>query len=307
MVKSDSAASSVGRACPACQAIDYSKRGTKAGFDILVCRRCKTLFLAKLPDAENSKSYQNYYTETNLTVPDFINQRMDEIIKGFSSFRDNGRLLDVGFGAGTLLKAARRAGWKPFGVDVSPNACEQASSLGLQVFCGTLEAANYPDNVFDVVTASEFLEHVPEPKRDLREIARVLRPGGLLWMTTPHARAFSAFILGLKWSVVRPPEHLQLFSILGAKRMLEQNGLRCLCVATEGVNPYELILGLRANRIENSDVLNERVLPGYQLNEALLSSKKRRLLRTVLNTILNLSRSGDSLKIWAQKKETITS
>lgn len=307
MVKSDSAASSVGRACPACQAIDYFKRGTKAGFDILVCRRCKTLFIAKLPDAESSKNYQNYYTETNLTVPDFINQRLDEIIKGFSRFRDNGRLLDVGFGAGTLLKAARRAGWKPFGVDVSPNACDQASSLGLEVFCGTLEAANYPDNVFDVVTASEVLEHVPEPKRDLREIARVLRPGGLLWMTTPHARGISALMLGLKWSVVRPPEHLQLFSVLGAKRMLEQNGLRCLGVATEGVNPYELIQGLRVNRADNPDVLNERVLPGYQLNEALLASKKRRLLRSVLNSILNLSRAGDSLKIWAQKKESITS
>lgn len=306
MVKSDSAASSVGRACPACQAIDYFKRGTKGGCDLLVCRRCKTLFIAKLPDAESSKNYQNYYTETNLTVPDFINRRMDDIVRGFSSFRDNGRLLDVGFGASTLLKAAQRAGWKPFGVDVSPNACEQASSLGFEVFCGTLEAANYSDDVFDVVTASEVLEHVPEPKRVLAEIARVLRPGGLLWMTTPHAWGISAFMLGLKWSVVRPPEHLQLFSIRGAKRMLEQNGFRCLGVATEGVNPYELIQGLRVNRTENPDVLNERVLPGYQLNEALLASKRRRLLRSGLNSILNLSRSGDSLKIWAQKKEGST-
>jgi SAM-dependent methyltransferase len=299
--------SSTQRNCPACDSADWISLGTKGGFELLECRQCRTLYTSSLPHAEAAENYGAYYHEGNLTIPEFINHRLDEIVSKFDPYRQSSRLLDVGFGAGTLLEAARRAGWQTSGVDVAQSAVEHVRGLGFEVFCGTLQDAHYPENHFDVVTASEFLEHVPEPQRDLGEIARVLRPGGLLWMTTPHACGISALMLGLKWSVVRPPEHLQLFSIGGAKRMLEQNGFRCLGVATEGVNPYELMQGLRANRIDNPDVLNERVLPGYQLNEALLASKRRRLLRSGLNSILNLSRSGDSLKIWAQKKEKFAS
>lgn len=303
-MKKEPLVNSVSRACPACQAIDYSQRGTKSGFEILACRRCKTLFTAQLPDAEKRQDYDSYYSETNLTVPDFINQRLDEILSGFSVYRQNGRLLDVGFGAGTLLEAAERAGWKPYGVDVSESASAHARSLGFEVFCGTLQAANYPDNHFDVITASEVLEHVPDSEGVLREIARVLRPGGLLWMTTPHARGVSSYLLGLNWSIVSPPEHLQLFSVPALKKMLDQNGLRCIRVTTEGVNPYELLQGLRGAEPEKP---HDRVTSGYYLNEALMASRNRRLLKSAINGLLNLSRLGDSVKIWALKRESATS
>ena len=71
---------------------------------------------------------------------------------------------------------------------------------------------------FDVVIASEVLEHVLDPHAMLVEILRVLRPGGLLWATTPHGRGISARLLGLEWSNVCPPEHLQLFSVAGICR-----------------------------------------------------------------------------------------
>jgi hypothetical protein len=60
-------------------------------------------------------------------------------------------------------------------------------------------------------------------------------------MTTPHARGVSAHLLGLKWSIVDPPEHLQLFSIAGLKKMLTENGFCSARVVTEGFNSYELL------------------------------------------------------------------
>jgi 2-polyprenyl-3-methyl-5-hydroxy-6-metoxy-1,4-benzoquinol methylase len=295
------------RACPACNSSASFQRGCKKGFELLTCRRCKTLYTSHLPSVESAENYDNYYHEENLTVPAFINQRVDEIIADFAPYRQNGQLLDVGSGAGTLLEATRRAGWQSFGVDVAERAVEHARDMGFEVFCGTLQEARYPDNYFDVVTASELLEHLSDPQEVLHEIARVLRPGGLLWLTTPHGRGVSAQILGLKWSTISPPEHLQLFSRDGSKRMLAAAGLRQVRVVTEGVNPYELLHGLRA-RSDKRQATGESRQPGFQrvessyrLNEALMASPSRRRLKDALNGLLNVGRLGDSLKIWAEK------
>ncbi|MEK6281555.1 MAG: class I SAM-dependent methyltransferase [Acidobacteriota bacterium] len=295
------------RHCPACASAEYLERGPKSGFEIVICRDCKTLYTAHLPTAESAEDYNVYYQEENLTVPDFINRRLDEIIAGFASYRRDGRLLDVGFGAGTLLEAAGRGGWQAFGVEVSQKAADHVRGLGFEVFCGTLAEAHYPSNYFDVVTASEVLEHVTDPEIVLQDIARVLRPGGLLWLTTPHGRGLSAYLLGLKWSIVSPPEHLQLFSRDGIKKMLAATGLRPVRVVTEGVNPYELLHGLRAGADQRQATSEHgekgfgRVESSYRLNESLMASPSRRRLKDALNGLLNVVRLGDSLKIWAEK------
>lgn len=291
------------RPCPACEADAPVYRGLKFGFDVISCSHCRTLYTAHLPEAEAAEAYDNYYCEQNLSAPAFINQRLDQIVAQFAPYRQHGRLLDVGFGAGTLLEAARRAGWEARGVEVSQSAIEHVRKSGFDVYCGTLEEARYPDAYFDVVTASEVLEHVPHPQPILNEIARVVRPGGLLWATTPHGRGMSAHLLKLKWSAICPPEHLQLFSVGGMKKMLAQAGFRRVRVATEGVNPYELLQTLRGQSPQgvNGEQSIARVESSYQLNEALMASPSRRLLKSALNNLLNLGRIGDSLKIWAEK------
>ncbi len=294
------------RTCPACLSKAFSSRGWKNGFEILSCLKCKTLYTSQLPGADSSEDYDTYYHEDNLTAPDFISLRLDEIMAGFTPYRSTGRLLDVGFGAGTLLEAARRAGWTSFGVEVSERAVAHVRGMGFEVFAGTLREAGYPENYVDVITASEVLEHVADPQVVLREIARVLRPGGLLWLTTPHGRGASAQILGVKWSAVSPPEHLQLFSRAGGRELLAAVGLRQVRVATEGINPFELLKVLRggggqARPDANSQRGNERVETSYRLNESLMASPSRRLLKKTLNGLLSMGRLGDSLKIWAEK------
>ncbi len=51
--------------------------------------------------------------------------------------------------------------------------------------------AAFPSEHFDVITAAELVEHLCDPQALLHEVARILRPGGLFWMTTPHARGLS--------------------------------------------------------------------------------------------------------------------
>lgn len=297
--------SQTGARCVACGAGAGAERGEKNGFRVISCRGCGTLYTSPAQGAGGAHDYDSYYGEENLSVPDFINARLDEIVADFAPYRQNGRLLDVGFGAGALLEAAGRAGWEAWGVEVSRTACEHVRARGFEVFCGELAAAGYPENHFDVVTASEVLEHVSDPRAMLRDIARVVRPGGLLWMTTPHGRGVSSRALGVSWSVVSPPEHLQLFSTRSVRALLAAAGFRKVRVATHGVNPSELLSALRGGRDAGASEAGgegcRRVEDAYALNEAMSRSPARRALKNALNAALNASRLGDSLKVWAEK------
>jgi ubiquinone/menaquinone biosynthesis C-methylase UbiE len=167
-----------------------------------------------------------------------------------------------------------------------------------------LEEARFPNAHFDVVTASELLEHVPEPSSLIAEIARILRPGGILWATTPHSRGASARLLKLNWNVIGPPEHLHLFSVHGITRLLSSQGFRGVRVATEAVNPTDLLRSLRSQQAAAPIVVpgeaNKRVEAAYQWNEMLLRNPRRRILKNAVNAALRASRLGDSLKVWAE-------
>lgn len=307
----EGSASSNDRYCPACGQHRSRPRGQKNNFQLLSCRTCETLFTATNPDVDQQQDYDAYYTAENLAVPAFINDILDAIVATFEPYRKNNRLLDVGCGAGTFLEASARSGWEAVGVEVSRTAAEHVRGRGFEVFCGELENANCPDDHFDVVIASEVLEHVANPRAMLEAIARVLRPGGLLWTTTPHGRGISARILGLEWSNVCPPEHLQLFSVASIKALLSVAGFSRVEVATHGTNPFEILNWIRGrvtgavqqngSRESARDENFNRVESSYQLNEFLSDSAFRKFLKGTLNSLLNAARMGDSLKIRAEK------
>jgi 2-polyprenyl-3-methyl-5-hydroxy-6-metoxy-1,4-benzoquinol methylase len=326
--------SATNRPCPACGSTSARLIGSRNGFDIVTCFSCGTVFTSRLPTEESEHNYDAYYHAANLAIPDFVHRRLQEIAESFASFRSSNRLLDVGFGSGALLQATAGAGWDVQGTEVSPPAIEHARSLGFNVFQGTLQEAAYPDNHFDVVTAVEVLEHVPDNTDLLREVARILRPGGLFWATTPHGRGLSARLLGTRWSVVSPPEHLQLFSAKGVRQLLRHSGFRHVEVATHGINPMEIVSVLRAGRRAGAGNASsgankpgamtpgnaapatapdkasgtsaqaictgsQRVETSYKLNKFMTGSPSRRVLKNSLNGVLNVTRTGDALKIRA--------
>jgi SAM-dependent methyltransferase len=290
------------RSCVACGSGDARKLGIKNELDIVSCRQCHTLYTPYSPWYSSQYFYLGYYLKPEeFVTPPFVMERLEDITGEFAPYRQTNRLLDIGCGAGGLLEAARKHGWQGQGVDVSSHAANHVRGLGFEVFEGELHEAAYPSGHFDVVTAAELLEHIFEPQALVREVARILRPGGLFWTTTPHARGLSARVLGLKWRCIWPPEHLQLFSVGGLKTLMREAGFRDIRVDTTGGNPVEIwhAMGRTKSAPTTVDQHFDRVLTSYQLNESLMKSRSRRVLKSTVNSFLNLSRLGDSMKVFA--------
>ncbi len=287
--------------CIACGSKESQPLGVKNELELLRCRRCSTIYTPYSPWYSSEYFYEVYYPEQSLSPPAFVQTRLDEITAGFSRYREQNRLLDIGCGAGGLLVAARKNGWDVQGLEVAEQAIGYVRNLGFEVFQGELQQAEFPSEHFDVITAAEILEHLSEPRVLVREAARVLRPGGLFWATTPHARGLSARVLGLKWRCVWPPEHLQLFSVAGMRALLREAGFKQVRFQTTGANPIEILhaMGAKKDAPKALDQRFDRVLTGYQLNESLMKNRSRRVVKDVINGMLNVSRLGDSLKVFA--------
>lgn len=98
------------------------------------------------------------------------------------------RLLDYGCGAGLFLQVARRRGFEGYGVDLASDAVAEARRRGLRAWHGAPEdVPEVAAGGFDVVTLWSVLAHLPRPVDDLARLRALLRPGGVILVSTVNA------------------------------------------------------------------------------------------------------------------------
>jgi SAM-dependent methyltransferase len=148
-------------------------------------------------------------------------------------WRPGGRLLDIGCGAGRQMALMGALGWAVEGVDFDPEAVATARASGLVVRQGSLAEQLYPDASFDAVLLSHVIEHVHEPLPLLREIRRILRPGGRLVVLTPNAGGLGRRLYGAAWRGLEPPRHLTVLSPRALRLLLAAAGFPAPSVETK--------------------------------------------------------------------------
>lgn len=120
-------------------------------------------------------------------------------------------LLDVACGTGNLAIPAAKRGAAVTGVDIAPNllvqARERAAAEGLTITFdeGDAEALPYPNASFDVVVTMFGAMFAPRPELVASELARVLKPGGLLAMANWNPASFSGKMFRLGAQHAPPP------------------------------------------------------------------------------------------------------
>lgn len=154
-----------------------------------------------------------------------------------------GRILDVGCGLGFALSALDPAKWERHGVEVSAFAAEYAAEHGF-IRRNPLIAGDCISELFDAVTMFHVIEHMQEPEAELREVHRVLKPGGKLLVATPDFDSHCARHFGERFRLLHDPTHISLFSTESMFRFLRDHGFR----VTDVRYPY---FGMRHATAEN--------------------------------------------------------
>ena len=286
--------------CPSCRSLaSRFAEHVAEGFKIRKCLSCGLAFHTEFSNEEELRDYYtHYYREDNLAFSPITEARFQSLVSTFEPYRATNHMLDVGCGSGHFLKVAMEKGWGAFGTEIASGAFDQLAKLGINSFCGKLESANYAGEFFDVVYCSEVIEHLLDPTTLLREIARILRPGGLLYLTTPNFNSLSRRLLASKWRVFSK-EHICYFTPGSLAGATGDAGFRTVAVNTRNIDPNEIRKAFSRKPVEAG--AGFQAAETEELRERIETMPALRLAKNVANLILSATGTGDTIVVWAEK------
>ena len=243
---------------------------------IVRCMTCRLVYA--IPKGSTQKLIEDYVT---MEDPEYVEEEKGRraqarlILSLIAQYKKAGALLDIGCGPGFFLDEAKKKGWSAHGVDLSAWAKEHARlNFDIPVFQGTLNEAQFPDRHFDVIVMNDVIEHLEDPKSALKEIRRVLKNDGILYISTPDIESFLSRLLRAKWWGINK-YHLFYFSRKTIEKMFLEAGLKSVRYA-----PYPRVFSW------NYWVKRLRAYPGFIYGLSAFFSKlgnSERLLTIVLH------------------------
>lgn len=183
-----------------------------------------------------------------------INPARLEFINRYYDLKQS-TILDVGCGGGILCEGMAVQGAKVTGLDVETEAIEaakahaKASKLSIDYVCCPIE--DYDSELFDVVTCMEMLEHVQEPQLVIEHCARLLKPGGYLFLSTINRtfKAYTTVILAAEYLLGLLPKQTHDFDkFIKPSEMVAMAravGLEFIGMAGMSYNPLNHVAGLQ--------------------------------------------------------------
>jgi dolichol-phosphate mannosyltransferase len=228
-------------ACPLCKTGKTKVFCEKNGYQIYVCAACRLKFVYPVPDATAIYSRDYFFGATGGFGYTDYDRDKEPMVPAFTEYLrriemllpERGPLLDVGAATGFFLSLATRRGFEPHGVEISSYAAERAREKGIAVITGTI--ADLPaEERFKVVTMLDVIEHVADPRSEIIRVHKLIAPKGLLVINTPDAGSLYARVMGKRWHLLVPPEHLYYFNRANMRSLLSKTGFDVITISTIG-------------------------------------------------------------------------
>lgn len=218
--------------------------GITTPYWIAHCENCGLEQTVPLPTSEELKilyeTYYNFGGEESETASRYVHFRKlfqnswlwDFWLKidgdiSFHALLGKGRMLDVGCNEGRGLVHYQGSGYTVEGLELNSKAADVARKKGFVVHSDLIEQLE-PAEKYDVVVLSNVLEHSLNPAEMLAHVARVLNPGGQVWISCPNSQSWLRSIFGRFWINWHVPFHISHFSPQTLAGVLSQSGFELI-------------------------------------------------------------------------------
>jgi SAM-dependent methyltransferase len=231
-------------ACNLCGSNEYTVRfepGVAQVNQIVNCKSCGLMYANPRIKEVDNILIENY-------DPDFVlsaivnqdSQRLEkealqvkdyEITRKFlrEHYPERGTLVEVGSGLGYLLNYFKQDGWNVVGLEPNVGMCRYAESeFGIKIIPTILEKAGIADRSADAVLMMHVIEHVSDPCSTLKEVYRILKPGGIFVMETPRYDTLMFKLLGKRERSLSCDGHIYFFTTNTLEKLATKAGFTVL-------------------------------------------------------------------------------
>ena len=268
------------------------------------CASCGLAFLVECPP-ENAYEDEYYFFRPWMAhLHQLLASRRWQEIAGAV---EGSRLIDVGCGQGGILGAALSAGMSARGIEPNPQAAAGArEATGAQVRVGKAGQAEELQGWADTVVTFDVIEHVRDPSEFLRDLRRLMRPGALAIVETPHFGQFSRKLMGKNWYALNP-YHVSMMDERSMRHAAEKSGFKILRFETPHIGLSHVVcrlvyeVGLRSFLKvvllnDRSDVYESHDRPPRGILRKLIGNVVFR--RDPLNRLIQAIGMGDKLRAY---------
>jgi SAM-dependent methyltransferase len=282
--------------CVACGSTQAEPQFVKTGFAYAQCRQCGTLYQSPRPPIEAFSAFyrdsesSRYWAE--VFFPAVAEARREKIfrprvarLRQWCAGRGVPvrRLMDVGAGYGIFLDEWRHCDPAVDAVAVEPSShlAKECRAKGLEVVEEVAENVTGMDGRADLVTCFEVLEHVHDPLAFVISLRRLVRPGGILFVSTLSIEGFDLQVLWERSTQISPPHHINFLSIEGFRRLFASAGLVDIDVSTPGQLDVDIV---RNALNKNSGTLGQQRFVGALLKDEVAEDFQAFLARNRLSS-----------------------
>lgn len=191
------------------------------GSYVAVDKRTDSEYLRKIYETLPKEYWSNLSDQTS-----FI-EFLSLMIRNYKS---DGDLWDVGCGDGRILDGLKGS-WNKSGIEPGSEAVQIAKAKRLNVMLGTASSMNLKD-VADVIICIDVMEHLLDPKVEIRSMHRMLRPGGILIIFTGDAGSINARLNMGNWYYLNCIGHVCVFTKRAMKLLLGNSGFKVRKILT---------------------------------------------------------------------------
>lgn len=284
--------------------------------------RCRNCGLAYVNPQPSVTEIGDFYPQAYYGKNPFFYEKLD----GFYRFKRVRKLvkigsnvLDIGSGRGLVLSHLRRIGCKVWGTELSEISSKYAKdTLGLNIINKNLEDCVFEKDSFNVITMFHSLEHLISPFKTVKEIYRILKPGGYLIIEVPRFDSFYSRIFTDKWFHLDVPRHLFHFNDQTLEKLLTTAGFSIIkksryAIMYDSFGTLQSILNCICSK---TNLLNDINTKRITFKDIIKSGQNRLMVDTIISLasqailyvplvmftiILSIFNIGGTLTFYARK------